>query len=65
MNGKCYITLTAVIFLIAATMHIIRLFNCTQIMIGSWVLPYWMSWFGLIGATALFIWAIFILKNNK
>jgi len=64
MNGKCYVTLTAVIFLLVAILHLLRLIYCTQVMIGDCLLPYWVSWAGLIGATALFVWAVLILRSD-
>jgi hypothetical protein len=64
MNEKCYITLSGVIFLIAACLHILRLINDTQIMLGSWMVPYLFSWFGLIVALALCVWAFLLLKKK-
>lgn len=64
MNFKCYLTLSGIIFLIGGCLHFLRLINNTQIMINEWEVPYFFSWFGLVAALAICIWAFMLLKKN-
>jgi hypothetical protein len=46
----------ALIFAIVAIGHAVRLFNHSQVMIGSYSVPMGLSWVALIGAGLLCIW---------
>lgn len=45
---KTYFTVTAVIFLLIAILHALRLVYGWGAVIGSWAVPMWFSWFGII-----------------
>ena len=48
MNQKTYNLVTGVVFLIIALLHLFRAILGWQAVIGTFVLPIWISWFGLL-----------------
>ncbi|MFC1475197.1 hypothetical protein ACFLQG_00980 [Candidatus Zixiibacteriota bacterium] len=57
MSKKKYLIISGSIFSIVSLLHLIRAILCTEILIGSWVVPIWPSWGGFIGAGLLAVWA--------
>lgn len=48
MDQKTYFLTTAVIFLIIAVLHILRVILGWPSVIGGWEVPIWLSWIALI-----------------
>jgi len=48
MNQKTYNLVTGVVFLIVSVLHLFRAILGWQAVIGTFVLPVWISWFGLL-----------------
>ena len=53
MNRKTYLTVTATLFLVVATMHLLRMIFGWQVEIGGLSIPFWVSWLGVLVAGAL------------
>ena len=53
MNKKTYLFISSSIFALVATLHLIRIFNQTPVMFGTWVVPMAVSWIGFIVAAFL------------
>jgi hypothetical protein len=57
MSRKPYLLLSGTIFLVVAVLHLLRLIAGEPVLIGTTVVPLWISWFGFPGAAALGFWA--------
>lgn len=58
MGDKPFTLIAATLFLIMALLHLLRLFTNFQIVLGSHVMPQWISIAGLLIA-ALLSWGLF------
>ena len=48
MNQKTYLSVSGVIFLIIAVLHVLRIAYGWEAMIGGWMMPIWLSWIALV-----------------
>jgi len=53
MNRKTYTEVTATLFLVVATMHLLRIIFGWQVEIGGLSIPFWASWLGVLVPSAL------------
>jgi hypothetical protein len=53
MDQKTFALVAGVIFALVALLHVLRLFMGWPMVIGSWSVPMWLSWAGLIIAGGL------------
>ena len=53
MNRKTYMTVTAVLFLVVAVAHLLRIILGWQVEIGGLSIPFWLSWLAVLVAGAL------------
>ncbi|MEK1888980.1 MAG: hypothetical protein AAAB35_15725 [Phyllobacterium sp.] len=53
MTEKTFSTLAAAIFGIVAALHLARILIGWSIVVDGWTVPMWVSWVGLIVASAL------------
>jgi len=64
MNTKPYLIITAVIFVIVAVVHLLRLIYQWPVQIGTVIMPMWASCAGLVVASVLFVWAFLLLRKR-
>jgi len=64
MMRKVYLFLSGIIFCLVACLHLARLVFNWQAQVGTWIVPSWLSWGGLIGAGVLAIWAFSLIKGK-
>lgn len=57
--------ISAVIFLLVSIMHMFRLFYKTEVIIGCWRIPMWVSIFGSILPLFLSVWIFTLLALKK
>lgn len=57
MTGNRYFILSGALFGLIALAHLLRLVNQTPAQLGSWTVPMWLSWLGLIVPGFLCLWA--------
>jgi protein-S-isoprenylcysteine O-methyltransferase Ste14 len=55
---KPFTTIAAILFAIAALLHIFRLFTYYQIILGTHVIPMWCSYVAIVVA-AIFAWGLY------
>ncbi len=48
MDPRTYFSVTAIIFLIIAVLHLTRAFTGWEASIGGWTVPQWVSWVALL-----------------
>jgi len=53
MKQKTYNTIVGIVFLIVAIFHLMRVIFNWQVLFGNFVVPFWVSWGGLIVAGIL------------
>jgi hypothetical protein len=64
MRSKNYLTVTGIIFSLITCLHLARLLLGWHFQIGTWIVPYWFSWGGILGAGALSIWAFRLILRR-
>jgi hypothetical protein len=63
MNPKGYLTISSLVFLVVAVLHVLRIAFQVPIQIGSWLVPGWLSYLGAPIALGLSFWA-FSLRES-
>jgi hypothetical protein len=53
LNRKTYMTVTAALFFVVATAHLLRVILGWPVEIAGWSVPFWVSWLGVLVAGAL------------
>ena len=53
LKPASYFKLTSLIFLVIAGVHVYRAINDLSVSLGSWDVPMWLSWIGIV--VALFL----------
>ena len=48
MNNKSYLSVTGVVFLLIAVLHVLRIVYGWEAVIGGWEVPIWLSWVALV-----------------
>ena len=48
MTHKNFFSLTGTIFLVIAALHLLRIINGWEAVIGGWIVPMWLSWAAVI-----------------
>jgi hypothetical protein len=56
MSQKTYFQFSAAIFLVVALVHLGRLVTGWEIVVGTWVIPHWLSVPGLVVTSGLSVW---------
>lgn len=65
MKGRPYLVVSGVIFGVVAVLHLLRVVNDWEFVLGPWSLPMWFSWFGMVGPTILCVWALRLLSRSE
>ena len=50
MSRKAYLTITAIIFLVIAILHLFRIILGWSPVVEGWTVPMWLSWVALVVA---------------
>lgn len=58
MRERTYILVAGAVFTLVALTHVYRLFTGTELIVGEWQMPLWLSWFG-VAVTAYLAYASF------
>ncbi len=62
MNNRTYLKVTGAIFAVIAVLHLLRVINGWEAVIGGWFVPIWFSWAAIIIAGYL-AYSAFTLKS--
>ncbi|SDP44204.1 hypothetical protein [Desulforhopalus singaporensis] len=57
MSIRPYLAISGTIFGIVAILHLLRLANGWQVVLGTWTVPMWVSWGGALVPAVLCGWA--------
>lgn len=64
MKQKTYLATTSLVFLIILIVHLLRIFNQWDVMIGQAIIPLWVSWVAVI-LLAYLLYSAHLLRKNK
>jgi Mn2+/Fe2+ NRAMP family transporter len=65
MNQKMYSSICAIVFLVVALGHLIRVFAGWDVHVASWAVPMWMSVLGLIAAGCLSAFGFILASRSR
>lgn len=65
MKGKPFILVSSLIFAVVTILHILRIGYQWPITIGTFVVPQWCSFGGLVFAGALTVWGFWLVGKKK
>ena len=65
MNNRNYFFISGIIFGCVALLHLVRLINGFEAVIGPWTIPMGVSWVGLFVTAGLSGWAFRLVKSGK
>ena len=65
MNKRTYFLISGLVFAIVAIVHLLRVINQFQVVIGTWVTPMAASWIGLIVAGILSYCGFTLMSKEK
>ena len=63
MTQRAFNTIAGTIFLLVAILHALRLLFSWHASIGSWIIPMWVSWVGVVLAGGLAYTALSLKKD--
>ena len=64
MDRKTFLTAAGVIFAVVALVHLTRIYMGWPIEIGTWMVPMWVSWIGLVVAGTLSFFGLRLAARN-
>jgi len=64
-SQRRYLVISATVFAVVATAHLVRAIKAWPITIGPWNVPMDISWLGAVAAAALSLWAIVLLRERN
>ncbi|MFQ5452575.1 MAG: hypothetical protein ACE5D6_00105 [Candidatus Zixiibacteriota bacterium] len=56
MSSKKYLMISGIVFGLVALSHLLRTVFWLEIHVGTWMVPFWVSWIGVVGPGILCIW---------
>lgn len=65
MKARPYLLVCAVVFLLVALLHLLRVLNGWELQYGPWPVPMWVSWGGTIGPGILGAWAFRLAARSR
>lgn len=63
MYLKAYLIVSAIIFVIVAVLHLLRLIYQWPVQVGAFSVPTWFSCAALFVASVFFVWAFLLLRK--
>ena len=64
MDQRTFNAVASVIFVLVALLHLLRIYMGWPIVIGSWTVPMWVSWIGLVVAGILSYFGLSLARRN-
>ena len=56
MRTKKYLIVSGTVFALAGLSHLVRIWLGWDFQVGTWLVPYWISWCAVLGAGLLSAW---------
>jgi hypothetical protein len=64
MSNRLYIAISGAIFLFVGILHLLRLVNHWPMVVGTFVVPHALSYFGFPAAIGYSLWAVWLLRRR-
>ncbi len=64
MNRRAYLVISGIIFGVVAVLHLLRVVNSWAFQLGSWWIPMWVSWLGMVVPALLCLWAFWLATRS-
>ena len=64
MMDRAYALITGVMFGVVALLHALRVFNGWGFEIGTWTVPMWFSWLGMVFPAILCAWGLKLASRS-
>ena len=64
MSARNYLVISGAIFGIVAVLHLLRVVNSWDLVLGVWSVPMWVSLFGTAFPAVLCIWALRLASRS-
>lgn len=61
---RLYLGLSGAVFFLVGVLHLLRLLNQWQVVVGTHAVPPALSWVGLPVATGYAVWALYLLRRR-
>ena len=65
MSPRAYLIISGTIFGIVAVLHLLRVVNSWDLVLGPWSAPMWVSWLGTLVPAVLCVWALRLASLNS
>lgn len=65
MNSRLYVAVSGSVFAVVAILHLLRVVNGWEVMVGPWSAPMAVSWCGAVVAAALSVWALRLASRTQ
>ncbi len=62
---KAYLGISGTIFGLIALLHVLRLVLDWPAQIGTWAVPFWVSWLAILLSGGLCIWAFRLIQASR
>lgn len=62
---KAYLGISGAIFGLIALLHVLRLVLDWPAQIGSWTVPFWISWVAILLSGGLCVWAFRLFQASR
>jgi len=62
---KTYVVISGALFGLIALLHAVRLVLHWPAQVGSWDVPFWVSWLGILLPGGLCIWAFLLARVSR
>lgn len=63
MSERNYLLVSAIVFLLIALLHLIRVFTHWSVQVGTVMFPLWGSWLAILIAIGLSVWAFRLMSK--
>lgn len=63
-NKRIFLIIAAVVFMLVALLHLLRLINGWPVMLGNCTIPMWVSWPGLVATSLLSGWGFMLARKS-
>lgn len=61
---RAYLTVTGMLFAVIAVAHVSRVVRGSIVQLGSFTIPMWASWIGIVVAGGLAVWAFRLTRRT-
>ena len=63
MSRKLYLILSGTIFFLVALLHLLRLVYHWTVVVGTFVVPHWVSYVGFLASVGYCLWAYWLARK--